>query len=123
MHGGKVVGASTTGGARRGIEAHRNHASDQDSDHVTKVGGPRVEAAAVALLEAIAAGDESSFALAEALANEVMADPMVKRAQALLTMVQGRSPFALVRALELAEGVVGTERRQGTGPLHRRGAT
>jgi hypothetical protein len=112
MHDGEVVGASTTRGAPRDAERHRDHAFDQDSDHLTRVGGPRVEAAAVALLEAIAAGDEASFGLAEALANEVLADPVVKRARAVLELVAGRSPFALVRALELAERVIGADERE-----------
>jgi hypothetical protein len=55
------------------------------------------------LLVAVADGEERSVALAGDLARAVLEDPMVRRAMALEGLLRTRSPFALVRAVELAE--------------------
>jgi hypothetical protein len=58
------------------------------------------------LLVAVADGEERSVALASELARAVLNDPVVRRALALEELLRTRSPFALVRAVELAEQVM-----------------
>ena len=55
------------------------------------------------LLVAVAAGEPVSIELANALADVVLNDPLVRRALLLKELLETRSPFALVRAVELAE--------------------
>jgi hypothetical protein len=58
------------------------------------------------LLHAVAGGDERSLELASRLAQAVLEDDVVERARQLEKLVLSRSPFALVRAVELAERIV-----------------
>lgn len=58
------------------------------------------------LLVAVADGDERSVALAGDLVRAVLEAPVVRRALALEELLRTRSPFALVRAVELAEQVM-----------------
>jgi hypothetical protein len=58
------------------------------------------------LLVAVADGEDRSVELASALARAVLDDPIVMRAIALEELLRTRSPFALVRAVELAEDLL-----------------
>jgi hypothetical protein len=58
------------------------------------------------LLVAVADGEERSVELAGALARAVLEDAIVQRAIALEELLRMRSPFALVRAVELAEALL-----------------
>lgn len=60
---------------------------------------------------AVAAGDLASFELAERLAVWLLHQPTMALARAVLDLVRERSPFALVRAVELAESVLAVEGR------------
>jgi hypothetical protein len=84
---------------------HGDQAGDQNGDHVTtwSLGHGGV---AEALLIAIAEGSDRSVELAGRLAEAVLGEPLVKRAIEVREMLRTASPFALVRALELAEQVV-----------------
>jgi hypothetical protein len=88
--------------ARSGTERHRDHARDQSPDHETKT-ELGLGALAEELLVAIADGEERSLDLAAALVRAVLDDPSVRRARQLDELLRTRSPFALVRAVELAE--------------------
>ena len=55
------------------------------------------------LLVAVAAGAPVSIELANQLADVVHERPLVQRALVLKTLIEAQSPFALVRAVELAE--------------------
>jgi hypothetical protein len=85
--------------APNGTERHRDHESDHGSDHGTN----RRLGLARELLVAVADGDERSVGLAGDLARAVLDEPIVRRALALESLLRTRSPFALVRAVELAE--------------------
>jgi hypothetical protein len=108
------------------MEAHRDHVRDQARDHETKpdfglLGLGRV---AVDLLQAVADGREESFALAHELVAAVLDVPVVRRARELEELLKTRSPFALVRAVELAEALGMGERPVAQGARGgRRGAT
>ncbi len=58
------------------------------------------------LLVAVAAGDARSVELAGELARAVLEAPVVRRAAALEELLRSGSPFALVRAVELAEDLL-----------------
>ena len=92
-------------------ERHRDQALDQTPDHGTKIARPNLSALAERLLGAIANGAADSVTLAESLVREVLDDPVVRRARALEELLKVRSPFALVRAVELAE-IVSAGRRE-----------
>jgi len=71
---------------------------------------------------AVAAGDVASFDLAEKLAIWVLDDPALGRARRVLDLVRERSPFALVRAVELAESVIGVGHEPESASKERRGS-
>ncbi len=76
---------------------------DHSAAHIAwSASGPA--GAARRLLEAVADGDERSVELASALA--VLESEVVRRAGQLGELLRSRSPFALVRAVELAETVL-----------------
>ncbi len=92
--------------APSGTERHRDQVSDQSADHETKAGlglGDLAEE----LLGAVADGSMSSVGLARALVTAVLDEALVKQALVLDEMLRTQSPFALVRAVELAERVLG----------------
>lgn len=68
------------------------------------------------LLVAVADGDERSVALAGDLVRAVLDDPMVRQAAALEALLKTRSPFALVRAVELAERLLKLESTKSLRP-------
>lgn len=68
-------------------------------------GGARA-AVAKELLVAVADGDERSLEIATALAHAVLDNETFRRARQLEELVRTRSPFALVRAVELAESLL-----------------
>jgi hypothetical protein len=80
-------------------EDPRDQALDQGQDHETK----GLVLVSVDLLEAVAAGSTTAVDLAHALARTVLDTPVVHRARELDQLLKARSPFALVRAVELAE--------------------
>jgi len=86
---------------------------DQTADHKTK--SPRPDAtwaAAEAVLAAVAGGSQSSFELAAEMVMSVLEEPLVRMAVALDALLKAKSPFALVRAVELAEHLLtGVEAR------------
>lgn len=88
-----------------GTKRHRDQGQDQGRDHETKLGLGPVQTARD-LLVAVADGEERSVGLAGDLARAVLDDPTVRRALALEELLRTRSPFALVRAVELAERVI-----------------
>lgn len=85
-----------------GTEKHPDHDQDQCQDHVTKKIRGHVHCASD-LLRAVADGDPAATALADALVATVLDDPITRRAIELDDLLRARSPFALVRAVELAE--------------------
>ena len=89
--------------ATSGTERHTDHDLDQATDHETTVTRPRISRTATALLDAIAEGRPESLGLAAELADGVLMQDLVKRATELRDLLAVRSPFALVRAVELAE--------------------
>lgn len=89
--------------APRGTQRHR----DQTSDQATKpIFGRDLEAAAERLLRAVAEGAAESVELAKELVVLVLGDDLVKRVVALDELLRKQSPLALVRAVELAEGLL-----------------
>lgn len=98
----QVPDATSANLAPRGTERHRDQAGDQARDQGAPA-GPRVEALAHAVLEAVAEGRAESLVLAGELAESILGQDDVQRAAMLRRLVQERSPFALVRAIELAE--------------------
>lgn len=105
--------------APSGTERHRDQTSDQAPDQATKpIFGRDLEAAAERLLRAVAEGAAESVELAKELVVAVLGDPMVRRAVALDELLRRQSPLALVRAVELAEALLGashiTRSRAGT---------
>jgi hypothetical protein len=58
------------------------------------------------LLRAVAEGAPESVQLAKELVVAVLGDDTVKRAVALDELLRKQSPLALVRAVELAEGLL-----------------
>lgn len=111
---GLQVGGKSSAGAReaarRCTPLHRDHASDHGSDHATILSGPRTLGAAQALLVAIAGGSPASFDLALRLSQSVVEEPVFRQAVALAALLRGKSPFALVRAVALAEAVLADNR-------------
>jgi hypothetical protein len=78
---------------------------------VTKVWRPRGGAPiALRLLAAVGKGDAESLTLASLLVEAVIEDPLSQRALELRELLQQRSPFALVRAVELAERLLDAQR-------------
>jgi hypothetical protein len=69
------------------------------------------------LLVAVADGDERSVALASELVRAVLEDPVVRRALALEELLSTRSPFALVRAVELAEQLLVSNAHETNGAV------
>jgi len=92
-------------GAPSGTEMHRDHVRDHGLDHVTKSAGPNVAGLAERVLRAIEEGAPESFELAAAMVREVLEDTLVRRALLLKRLLADRSPFALVRAVELARAL------------------
>jgi hypothetical protein len=89
-------------------------------DHATKARRPRIGVLARAFLVAVADGDLRSLPLAEDLADAVLGEPLVEKALALKRLLRERSPFALLRAVELAEALAGVvERSEASGQAHR----
>jgi hypothetical protein len=90
--------------APSGTERHAGPKLDQAADHETKrIFG--LEAAAERLLQAVAEGKAESVELARGLVAAVLGNDTVKRAVALDELLRKQSPLALVRAVELAEGL------------------
>lgn len=105
--------------APSGTQRHRDQTYDQARDQATKpIFGRDLEAAAERLLRAVAEGAAESVELAKELVVAVLGDPMVRRAVALDELLRRQSPLALVRAVELAEALLGashiTRSRAGT---------
>jgi hypothetical protein len=90
--------------ALSGTERHRDQGGDQAGDHETKTPGTKL---ALALLEAVSAGSMRSFELSAALVAAVLNDDLPQRAMELRTLLDSKSPFAMVRAVELAERILG----------------
>ena len=88
-----------------GTERHRDQAGDQGWDHETKSAfglGQQAEE----LLAAVADGSSTSIELAGQLVRAILDEPLVKGALALDELLRTQSPFALVRAIELADAVL-----------------
>jgi hypothetical protein len=88
-----------------GTERHRDQAGDQGRDHETKSAfglGQQAEE----LLAAVADGSSTSIELAGQLVRAILDEPLVKGALALDELLRTQSPFALVRAIELADAVL-----------------
>jgi hypothetical protein len=113
----EIERAATNNPARSGTERHRDQERDQVRDQVTNSGD--LVALASALLEAVAAGRAESLELALHLAEGVLDIALARRAMALRDLLKERSPFALVRAVELAEGVLGGPGVLGASPKTR----
>lgn len=110
----EVRGSGTNEVAPSGIEEHRkqgrDQGGDQSRDHETKVWGPKGAApVALRLLAAVGKGDPESLTLASQLVEAVIGDRLAQRALELRELLQQQSPFALVRAIELAERLLGTQ--------------
>ena len=105
--------------ARSVTQDQADHGSDHRPDHETK---GEFWSARIArdLLEKIAVGDPESLVFVEKLVAAVLDDPLVQRALEVQRLVRERSPFVLVRAIELAEGVLGAEREDGREGANRR---
>jgi len=112
----EIERAATNNPARSGTERHRDQERDQVRDQVTNSGD--LVALASRLLEAVADSRLESLDLALRLAEAVLNVPLVHRAIAVRDLLVARSPFALVRAVELAEGVLAGDpaERSKTGP-------
>jgi hypothetical protein len=82
---------------------HRDHDRDHGSDHETTVSGPSLASVAEAVLSAIASGSTSSLELTAKLVEALLAEPVLREAMELDGLLRTRSPFALVRAVALAE--------------------
>ncbi len=113
----RLEAAKTKTVAPSGTERHQDQTLDHVPDHETKNNFGPVYCARE-LLEAVAAGEERSVELAAELVKAVLADATVKRALALEELLKTRSPFALVRAVELAEVCI---QSRGTGGARRSG--
>ena len=104
--------------APSGTERHRDQVLDQARDHETKpIFG--LEEAAGRLLQAVADGLPESVELARELVAVVLSEQMVKRAVVLDELLRKASPLALVRAVELAEGVLEIGERATTRATNR----
>lgn len=88
-----------------GTERHRDQAGDQGRDHETK-GAFGLGQQAEELLAAVANGSSTSIELAGQLVRAILDEPLVKGALALDELLRTQSPFALVRAIELADAVL-----------------
>ena len=108
-------GSETKKSGLSGTERHRDQGRDQDRDHETKTSLGLVHSARE-LLVAVADGDGRSVALAGDLVRVILDDPMVRRALVLEELLRTRSPFALVRAVELAEQLISNS--QSSPALH-----
>ena len=95
-------------------ECPPDHARDHGRDHVTKPAHGHASAAED-LLKAVEKGESASVELAGALAAIVLSNPLVRRARELEVLLEARSPFALVRAVELAEEILRVAREAGVG--------
>lgn len=92
-----------------GTERHRDHAADQGPDHKTRTAlGPMQLARD--LLEAIAAYDTRSTALAEELVDEILGSEIVSASLTLRELLRTRDPFALTRAVDLAKALLSPPR-------------
>ena len=87
------------------MQRHRYQTLDQARDHETKPSFG-LEEPAERLLKAVADGAPESVELARDLALAVLDQPVVRRALAVDELLRAGSPFALVRAVELAEGIL-----------------
>jgi hypothetical protein len=74
------------------------------------LGRPTLDALGEAVLEAVAEGKMEALDRAEDLVAAVLEHEVVRRARELHELLRTRSPFALVRAVELAEVVLSVER-------------
>ena len=97
-----------------------DQALDQSSDHAW-AWSRGLQDQAEALLEAVAEGSEESFELARGLADAVLGDELVRQAVEVRRLVEERSPFALVRAVELAAGVARRTAAPTLAPSHQGG--
>lgn len=88
------------------MERHRDQGRDQARDHVTKPARPNLTKIAESVIEAIAVGAPEIFELSAALARAVLEDELVQRAGELRELLQAKSAFAMVRAVELATRVL-----------------
>jgi hypothetical protein len=90
-------------------------------DHATNARRPRIGVLARAFLVAVADGDLRSLPLAEDLADAILGEPLVEKAQMLKCLLRERSPFALLRAVELAEALAGVvDVSEAWGETHRK---
>jgi hypothetical protein len=96
--------------APKGTETHgdqgRYQARDQADPPVTKAALPNLLGLAGEVLSAVAGGRTESLEMAGRMAEAVLDLPLVSRASVLRDLLRERSPFALVRAVELAELVL-----------------
>lgn len=100
-HGGAHPARASSGSS--GME-RRSRSVDLVHDH----GTPALVHVARDLLQAVAAGEARSLDLARDLAGAVLEESVVQRALALEELLRSGSPFALVRAVELAEVLLTT---------------
>ena len=98
-------GLRTTGRAPNGTEVHRDHGLDHRPDHGTKSARPKAVGLAERVMRAIEDEAPESLELAAAMVEEVLSDPILRRALVLERLLAEGSPFALVRALELAKSL------------------
>jgi hypothetical protein len=103
----QIQGVATKNPARKSTERHGDQGRDQERDHVTKTALPNLPGLAGELLEAVAEGRPESVEMAQRIAEAVLDLPLVRRAAVLRDLLRDGSPFALVRAVELAELVLG----------------
>jgi hypothetical protein len=101
---GEALG--TTRAALERIELHADHGLDHGGDHGTTTVGPQLEALTTAVLEGIAKGDPEAVVLADRMSAALLDVPLVRRALTLHELLRDRSPFALVRAVELARDLL-----------------
>lgn len=103
--------SATKNSAPSGTQRHR----DQTSDQATKPSFCRgLEEAAERLLQVVAEGKAESAELARELAVVVLGDDTVKRAVVFDELLRKQSPLALVRAVELAEWLLGAPHVTGS---------
>jgi hypothetical protein len=89
-----------------GTEPHGDQPRDHDQDQETKTRRPTLAALASDVLVAVANGLPRSLAASEEMARAILAAPEIKAARVVLDLLADGSPFALVRAVELAEGLL-----------------
>jgi hypothetical protein len=89
--------------ARNAVSEHPDQVPTKVADHATTISRPQLGDLARAVLTAVAEGDMEGLRMADELADAVLSQHLVERARVLKRLLRERSPFALVRAVELAE--------------------